>query len=86
MRKVVNVWLRSIIQHMQETCGYPQQRWPYMKTIMYWKDDIDIQKIHLCKHLAGLFIKSLSRRTFEQLVHKIGLRHLNYVSLHEGEK
>jgi len=86
MRKVVNVWLRFIIQHVQETCGYPQQRWPYMKTIVYWKDDKDIQKIHLCKNLAGLFIKSLPRRTFEQLVHKIGLRHLNDVSLHEGEK
>ena len=68
---------------MQETCGYFQQRWPYMKTIVYWKDDIDIQKIHLCENLVGLFIKSLLRRTFEQLVPKIVLCHLNDVSLHE---
>ena len=51
-----------------------------------WKDDKHIQKIHLCENLAGLFIKSLPRRTFEQMIHKFGLRHLNDVSLHEGEK
>jgi len=33
-----HVWLRFIIQHVQETCDYPRQRWnqqPYMKTIVY---------------------------------------------------
>jgi len=32
------VWLRFIIQHVQETSGYPRQKWnqqPYMKTIVY---------------------------------------------------
>jgi len=51
-----------------------------------WKDDVEIQKIRSCENLADLFLKSLSMRTFEQLVHKIGLSHLNYVSLHEVEK
>jgi len=29
-------------------------------------------------------MKFLPRRTFEQIIHKFGLRHLNNVSLHEG--
>jgi len=36
--------------------------------------------------LAGLFIKFLPRKTFEQMIHKFGLRHHNDVSLHEGGK
>jgi len=48
--------------------------------------DVEIQKVCSCENLAYLFTKSLTMRTFEQLVHKIGLCHLNYVSLHEGEK
>jgi len=48
--------------------------------------DVEIQKICSYENLAYLFTKSLPRRTFEQLVHKIGLCHLNDVSLHEGEK
>jgi len=48
--------------------------------------DVEIQKIRSCENLEDLFTKSLPRRTFEQLVHKIGLRHLNDVSLHEREK
>jgi len=36
--------------------------------------------------MTGLFIKSLPRRTFEQMIHKFGLRHLNDVSLHERRK
>jgi len=48
--------------------------------------DVEIQKIRSCENLADLFTKSLSRRTFEQLVHKIRLCHLDDVSLHEGEK
>ena len=31
-------------------------------------------------------MKVLPRRTFEQMIHKFRLRHLNDVSLHEGEK
>ena len=33
------VWLRFIIQHVQETCDYSRERWnqqPYMKTIVYY--------------------------------------------------
>jgi len=48
------------------------------------KNDINIQKIHSCENLAGLFIKSLPRRTFEQMIHKFRHHHLNDVSLHEG--
>jgi len=56
-----------------------------MKTILFnWKDDIDIQKIHSCKNLVGLFIKSLPRRTFEQMIHNFGY-YLNDVSLHKEE-
>jgi len=47
--------------------------------------DVEIQKIRSCEKLAALFAKSLSRWTFKQLVHKIGLCHLNDVSLHKGE-
>jgi len=36
--------------------------------------------------MAGLFMMFLPRRTFEQMIHKFELRHLNDVSLHEGEK
>jgi len=36
--------------------------------------------------MASLFMKFLPRRTFEKMIHKFGLRHLNDVSLHEGEK
>jgi len=48
--------------------------------------DVKIQEVRSCENLTDLFTKSLSRRTFEQLVHKIGLHHLNDVNLHEGEK
>jgi len=39
--------------------------------------DVEIQKICACENLTDLFTKSLPRRTFKQLVHRIGLRHLN---------
>ena len=51
-----------------------------------WNDYIDIQKIHSCKNMTSLFMKFLPRRTFEQMIHKFGLRHLDDVSLHEGKK
>ena len=59
-----------------------------MKTmvLLNWKDDIDIQKVHSCENLASLFIKSLPRKTFEQMIHKFVLHHLNDVSLYEGDK
>jgi len=31
-------------------------------------------------------MKFLPRRTFEQMIHKFGISHLNDVSLHDGEK
>ena len=54
--------------------------------LLNWKDDRDIQKIHSCENMAGLFIKYLPRRTLKQMIHKFGLCHLNDVSLHEEEK
>ena len=48
--------------------------------------NVEIQKICSCENVVDLLKKSLLRRTFEQLVHKIRLCHLNDVSLHEGEK
>ena len=78
---------------MRQTCGLSLRR--MKSTIIYednstlfnWKDDVEIQKIRLCENLLDLFTKSLPllRRIFEQLVHKIGLCHLNDVSLYEGE-
>ena len=76
---VRNLWLSPT--KMESTTIYEDN-----SVLFTWKDDIDIQKIHSCENLTGLFIKSLPRRTFEQLVHKIRLCHLNDVSLHEGEK
>jgi len=112
------VWLRSIIQHVQQTCDLSSKK---MKQTTIYEDniaciaqlkewdikgdktkhilpkfffthdlqkngDVEIQKIHSCENVAHLFTKSLPNRTFEQLVHKIGLRHLDEVSLHEGKK
>ena len=37
-------------------------------------------------YIKYLFTKSLPRRTLEQLVHKIGPRHLKDEILHKGEK
>ena len=48
--------------------------------------DVEIQKVRSCENLVDLFTTSLPRKTFEQLVHKIRLCHLNDVNLHEGEK
>ena len=50
------------------------------------KDDVEIQKIRSSENLANLITKYLPMITFEQLVHKIGLHHLNDVSLHERER
>jgi len=44
------------------------------------------QKIHSCENVIDLFTKSFRRGTFEQLDYKIGLFHLNDVSLNEGKK
>ena len=77
---------------MRKTCSLSLRRmeskivYEDNSVLFNWKDDVEIQKIRSCKNLAYLFIKSLSRRNFEQLVHKIGLCNLNDVSLHEGEK
>jgi len=48
--------------------------------------DIEIQNIRSCENVTYLFTKCSPMRTFEQLVHKIELRHFNDESLHEGEK
>jgi len=34
--------------------------------------------------MTSLFMNFLPRRTFEQMIHKFGLRYFNDVSLHEG--
>jgi len=110
------VWLRSIIQHVRQTCGLSLKN---MKPTTIYEDnsacisqlkegcikgditkhilpklffthdlqrngDVKIQNICSCENLADLFTKSLSRRTFEQLVHKIEL-HVDDVSLQEGK-
>ena len=40
---------------------------------------VDIQQIQSCDNLADLFTKSLPARRFEELVHKIGMRHLHEI-------
>ena len=45
--------------------------------------DINVQQVCLCENLAYLFTKSLPRKTFEQLIHKIQLSHLKDNCLHE---
>jgi len=42
-----------------------------------------IQKISSCENLTDLSIKSLLMRTFEQMIHKFGLRRLNDESLYD---
>ena len=74
-----NLWLSPT--KMESTTIYKDN-----SVLFNWKDDINIQKIHSCENLVGLFIKSFPRRTFEQMIHKFGLCHLNDVSLHEGDK
>jgi len=74
-----NLWLSPT--KMESTTIYEDNN-----VLFNWKDDIDIQKIHSCENMTGLFMKFLPRRTFEQMIHKFGLCHLNDVSLHEGEK
>ena len=77
MRQICDLSLRR----MESTTTYKDN-----SALLNWNDDVEIQKIRSCENLVDLFTKSLPRRTFEQLVHKIGLHHLNDVSLHEGEK
>jgi len=72
----------SIIQHVPQTCGLSLRRMESItiyeenNALFNWKDDVEIQKIRSCENLANLFIKFLPRRTFEQLVYKIGLHHI----------
>jgi len=75
-----------------QTCGLSLRRmesttiYEDNSALFNWKDDIEIQKIRSCENVADLFTKSLPRRTFEQLVHKIRFHYLNDVILYEGEK
>jgi hypothetical protein len=105
------VWLRSMIQHIQEECGLESVRENPMVIYedntsciaqikeAYIKGDRikhispkffsthDLQKndlINVCQirssdNLADLFTKSLPRNIFEQLSHKIDIRHLKDV-------
>ena len=50
-----------------------------------WKDDINIQKFIHVKIWRSIY-KVLPRKTFEQMIHKFRLRHINDVILHDGEK
>nr|KYP39682.1 Retrovirus-related Pol polyprotein from transposon TNT 1-94 [Cajanus cajan] len=99
------VWLRSVIQHIRETCGLSSGK--MTSTVIYednvvciakLKDgyikgdrmkhilpklffthdlqrngDINFQKFRSSDNLANLFTKSLPRKVFEQIIHKIGL-------------
>jgi hypothetical protein len=105
------VWLRSMIQHIQEECGLESVR--ENLTVIYEdnttciaqikegyiKGDrtkhispkffsthdlqknglINIYQIRSSDNLADLFTKSLSKNIFEQVSHKIDIRHLKDV-------
>jgi hypothetical protein len=111
------VWLRSMIQHIQESCGIKtikenptviyednaaciaQIKDGYIKgdrtkhispkffsTHEFQKNgEIDVHQIRSNENLADLFTKSLPTKTFENLVHKIGLRRLKDIYTNEGE-
>ena len=87
------VWLRSIIQHVWQTCGLSSAKME--STIIYednsllfnWKDDTNIQKIRSCENLTNLYIMPFLRRmNFWAHIHMFGLHYLYDVSLYEGEK
>nr|KYP53874.1 hypothetical protein KK1_000037 [Cajanus cajan] len=116
-RNLLRIWLRSVIQHIRETCGLSSGK--MTSTIIYednaaciaqLKDgyikgdrtkhilpkfffthdlqrngDINVQQVRSSDNLTDLFTKSLPRKVFEQLIHKIGLRRLKDC-MHEGEK
>jgi hypothetical protein len=101
------VWLRSMIQHIQEECGLEsvrenpavickdntaciaqikegyikRDRTKHISPKFFSTHDlqknglINIYQIRSSDNLADLFIKSLPRNIFEQLSHKIGIRH-----------
>ena len=77
---------------MWQTCGLSLRRiesttiYEDNNALFNWKDDVEIQKIRSCENLIDLFTKSLPMRTFELLVHKIGLCHLNDVSFTWGRE
>ena len=68
--KVYNsTWLRNLWlspKKMELTTTYENN-----SVLFNWNDDIDIQKIHSCENSVGLFIKSLLRRNFEQMIHTL---------------
>jgi len=102
------VWLRSIIQYVEGTCGLHSQK--ILPTILYEDNtacihqlkegyikgdrtkhispkfffthdlqkngEIDVQQIRSSDNLADLFTKSLPTKSFERLVHKLGMRRL----------
>ena len=49
-------------------------------------EDINVQQVRSRENLEGFFTKSLSRKPFEQLSHKIGFLHFKDDCLHEREK
>ena len=69
------VWLRSLIQHIQENCGLSSK-----------DDNINIQQIRPCANIPDIFTKSLTSRIFEQMIQNIDRRHLKDVCMVEGEK
>nr|GEW30496.1 hypothetical protein [Tanacetum cinerariifolium] len=67
------VWLRSVIQHIRESCGICSgQEAPTVKS-----GDIVVQKIRSSDNLADLFTKALPTTTFKKLVHGIGMQRLD---------
>ena len=73
-----NLWLSPT--KMESTTIYENN-----SVLFNWNDDINIQKFIHVKIWRSIY-KVLPRKTFEQMIHKFRLRHINDVILHDGEK
>ncbi|RDX58387.1 hypothetical protein CR513_62301, partial [Mucuna pruriens] len=58
----------------------------YLKNDFFYASRSLYNKVLPCEKLSYLFTKTLSSKTFEQLIHKINLHRLQDACLHEGEK
>ncbi|XP_055960987.1 secreted RxLR effector protein 161-like [Mercurialis annua] len=70
------VWLRSIIQHIQESCGLPVHKSPTVLYELIKNQEIDIQYVQSNNNSSYLFTKKLPTAIFRKHVHNIGMRHL----------
>ncbi|XP_059288465.1 uncharacterized protein LOC132041790 [Lycium ferocissimum] len=70
------VWLRSMTQHIQKTCGLTFEG--DIPTTLYEDNagEIDVRQVRSSDNLADMFTKAIPTLTFEKLIYKIGMRRL----------